>query len=272
MVSAARLNDGSTRPYGFGLRLRDVRGRPALAHGGAGRGLDTDSVYVPSEDLFVAVFANSSDPATDPGATVRRLAALAMGAPIPTFTRSAADPAELAPLFGAYSAQGAPPMRFFARDGRLYFGRGDDEREAFAAGEDRFFFGHNDLTWFRIVRSGEAAPAMEVHTAEAAAPIRATRSGPVPSEVALDPAVIAAYPGTYATETFRVTIARGGNGGLTLTPDGQGTVPLRALSQTEFRIDGRVPMRVVFHPEDGAVDRLTIHRGARQLQGRRVSR
>jgi CubicO group peptidase (beta-lactamase class C family) len=269
MISPARLADGSAEPYGFGLRLGSLRGQPAYAHGGSGRGLDSDSLYIPSQDLFVAVLANSDDPATDPGILTRRLAADALGQPIPSFTRAAVDKATIAPLFGAYSAADGPPRRFFARDGKLYLGRGDDEMEAFAAGEDRFFFGPDQLAWFRIIRSPTGAHVMEVHRAEAAAPDRGTRTGPVPAALAVPASVLQSYTGTYKTEGPVFTVALDPQGRLTISAPGQEPFALRPVSPTEFRVEG-APMRVVFHPEDGTVNRLTLHRGARELHGVRT--
>lgn len=268
MSRPARLADGSTETYGFGFRLREIRGRPALVHGGAGGGLDTDSVYIPSEDLFVAVFANSDDPAADPSILTRRLAALALGEPIPTFAKAAVDLATIEPLFGAYSGEGAPPMRFFARDGSLYLGRGDDDKEAFPAGDDRFFFGPDDLMWLRFVRRADGAHALEVHAPDTAAPLRAARTGPVPAALTVAAAVLNSYAGTYATETVTFTVSVDSAGRLTITQGVQSPFPLRPISQTEFRIDRA--MRIVFHPENGKVDRFTLYRGARELHGRRV--
>ncbi|MDQ3077259.1 MAG: beta-lactamase family protein [Pseudomonadota bacterium] len=267
MVRPARLADGSTEPYGFGLRLREIRGRPALVHGGAGGGLDTDSAYIPSADLFVAVFANSDDPATDPSTLVRRLAALAVGQPIPRFEQAALDIAAIEPLFGSYSADRGPPRRFFARDGKLYLGRGDAEREARPAGNDRFFFGADELDWFRIVRRADGAHVMEMDGPELAAPVRAVRTGPVPPAFTVAPSVLESYVGTFKTETVTLTVTMDA-GKLAIGPAGQRPQPMRPISNTEFRVDGG-GFRVVFHPEDGQVHRLTLHRGARVLTGLR---
>lgn len=269
MVSPARLADGSTESYGFGLRLRRIRGRDALVHGGAGAGLDTDSIYIPSEDLFVAVFANSDDPATDPSTLTRRLAALAMGTPFPTFRRAEVDPAAIEPLFGLYTAEEGEPLRFFGRDGKLFVGRGDGQIEALPAGEDRFFFDRDPLSWIRFVRRPGGAHLLEVHRPDRSEPQLAVRTGPVPPPftVALD--VLRTYVGTYQTETVTVTVALSEDGTLTIAPRGQSAASMRPVSETEFRIDG-TPMRVVFHPEGGTIDRLVIHRGARKLNGRRT--
>jgi len=269
MIRAARLADGSTRPYGFGLRLQELRGRPMLVHGGAGGGLDTDSVYIQSRDIFVAVLANSDEPATDPSTLTRRLAALALGEPIPVFTRADVDIGTIEPIFGSYSPPHGPAFLFFARDGKLYMGRGDTEREVLPAGQDRFFFGSEALMWFRIVRQADGAHVMELNPPDTAAPERSVRTGPVPAPLSVAPAVLQTYVGSYTTETLSVTVALGGNGWLTMTPSGQPPMPMRPVSQTEFRIDGGM-MRVVFHPESGRVDRFTLYRGARELHGRRT--
>lgn len=269
MTAPARLADGSTEPYGFGLRLRRIRGRDALVHGGAGAGLDTDSVYLPAEDLFVAVFANSDEPAADPSELTRRLAALALGEPFPTFRRAAIDPAAVAPLFGVYSAETDAPLRFFGRGGKLFVGRGDAQMEAFAAGEDRFFFERDPLSWIRFERRPDGAHLVEVHRPDRARPQLAVRTGPVPPPLTVARDVLQSYVGTYQTETVALAVALAGDGSLTIAPAGQPPMPMRPVSATEFRIDG-TPMRVVFHPENGATGRLTLHRGARELHGRRT--
>jgi hypothetical protein len=270
MIRPARLSDGSTHPYGFGLRLLKVRGVPALAHGGSGRGLDTDSLYIPSADLFVAVFANSDDPATDPSILSRRLAALALGQPIPTFSRAELSLPDVEPLFGAYQREGAPALRFFGRDGKLYLAHGDEEMEAFAAGGGRFFFGPQRLAWIRFDRQPGGAPVMEMHSPEDAEPQRVVRTGPVPPPLAIQPAVLRSYAGTYATETVVVTVALDENGRLTIQPAGGRAMPMRAVSETEFRVD-EAGFRLVFHPEEGEVNRLTLYRGARELHGKRTA-
>jgi CubicO group peptidase (beta-lactamase class C family) len=269
MIRPARLADGTTRPYGFGLRLQQLRGRPAFAHGGAGAGLDTDSLYLPAEDLFVAVFANSDSPATDPGILTRRLAALALGEPFPALGRVEVDMAAIEPLFGLYSAETGPPLRFFARGGKLFVGMGEGELEAFPAGDDRFFFGPDRLIWVRFERKPGGAHVALVDRPDEAKPLRAVRSGPAPPAFTVAPEVLRTYVGTYRTEALAVTIALGADGSLTITPAGQRPMRMRPVSETEFRIDG-TPMRLIFHPENGRVDRLTLYRGARELHGRRT--
>jgi D-alanyl-D-alanine carboxypeptidase len=43
-----------------------VRGRRAIGHNGSVAGFLTASLYLPEQDIFVAVFANSDAPAASP--------------------------------------------------------------------------------------------------------------------------------------------------------------------------------------------------------------
>ena len=63
-----------------------------------------------------------------------------------------------------------------------------------------------------------------------------------------------------------------GEGGvLTIQLSGQPAIPLRPASATEFVVQG-VNARIVFHAENGEVNRLVIHQDGRELEGRRAPR
>jgi len=270
MTSAARLADGSTRPYGFGLRLLKVRGRPAFVHGGAGRGVDTGSVYIPSEDVFVAVFSNSDELEADAGMVVQRLAALAVGQPIPSFDQVDVPLTEVEPLLGAYQMADGPQLRFFERGGKLHLAFDDEELEAVPAGEDRFFFAGGRLMWMAFERQADGAHVLKLDPPDEARPIRAIRVGAAPAPFAVAAHVLRSYVGTYTTEQPVVTVAMGEDGWLTIAAAGQGPFPMRPVSDTEFRVDA-AGFRVVFHPEGGTTDKLTMYRGARELHGTRTA-
>ena len=271
MTSPTVLPDGHSQPYGFGLQMEHLRGRDSLEHSGGIFGFSTYAAYVPSDDLFVAVFANSDEAVTAPGIVTWRLAALAMGQPYPEFRQAQVEAATLAPLFGVYRVgEGTATRRFFARDGKLWTMRdGGRDLEVFAAGEDRFFYGPNSLTWFRIVRQADGAPVMEMHQDGAETAERAVRTGDIPPELAVSRTILQTYVGHYQTPGPAADIALGENGVLTIQLSGQPAIPLRPVSETEYLVQG-VGARVVFHPENGQVNRFVIHQGERQLEARRA--
>ncbi|TFI58096.1 class A beta-lactamase-related serine hydrolase [Sphingomonas parva] len=279
MIAPTRLPNGETVPYGFGMGTAELRGRQAIGHGGGIFGFTTDSTYLPKDDLFVAVFTNSDKPATHPGVAMRRLAALALGEPYPEFAKVDVPAAALEPLFGSYTIDPAKPdakaeqRLFYARDGKLYTKRsGAPELEAFAAGGDRFFYGPNSLTWFRVARDSSGAHVLEMHDQGEDKIERAVRSGPVPAEpkaAAVPREVLQRYLGRYAIGAAHGTIAWGKGDSLTIQLAGQPALPLRAVSETEFDVPA-VDARIAFESENGAVARLVIDQGGRKMAAERV--
>jgi D-alanyl-D-alanine carboxypeptidase len=273
MIAPTPMPSGDAAPYGFGLRLGQVRGRRAIEHAGGIFGASTESVYLPDQNLFVAVFANSDSPAGSPVLTARRLAALALGDPYPTFERATLDMAAVEPFLGVYTLpDGAGERRFFARDGKLFTQRtGGNELEAFAAGDDRYFYGAESLTWFRLERDAAGALAMLMYQNGEPEAERTLRAGPIPPEaaaVAVPRETLATYAGRYTSPIGPVTIALGDTGGLTIQVEGQPAFAMRATSPTEFAV-GAVSARVVFHSEAGRVTRLVIEQGGRELPATR---
>lgn len=271
MTSPAPLPGGRTRPYGFGLELGEIRGRSTLGHGGGMPGVGARSIYVPSEDLFVAVLTNYDDnPDASPSSLARRLAALALGEPYREFTRTEVPQQTLAPLFGVYRiGDGEAKRSFYGRDGRLFTKReGASESEVFAAKDDHFFYGPRNLTWFRIERRPDGKHVMEMHQQGARQPERAVRDGDVAPPVTVDRATLQSYVGRYVTEGPTVTIAMGEDGVLTVQLGEQPALPIRPTSQTEFLVEP-VGARIVFHPGGGAVNRLVIHQRGGQVEARR---
>lgn len=271
MIAKTVLNDGKINPYGFGLSNRDVRGRAAIGHGGGIFGFNTDSIYLPKEDLFVAVFANSDQPATEPGTVMMQLAALAIGDPFPAFERVELDPKNIEPLFGVYKVEG-DERRFFAKDGKLFTQRGGGRAlEVQPAGGGKFFY-PGSLTWFEIGEDALGTPSMTMHHDGAAKGEQALRTGPIPSEpktVELPKTLLARYVGSYQARLGVAKVAIADSGPMTLQLGAQQPVPIIPISETEFLADG-IDAKVVFHLEGATVKRLIIHQGGRELPAERV--
>jgi CubicO group peptidase (beta-lactamase class C family) len=273
MTVPTALPGGRSEPYGFGIGFGSVRGRNTIGHNGGIFGFSTESLYIPSDDLFVAVFANSDEPATHPSLLASRLLALALGDPYRSFRRAEVDQRALAPLFGVYRiGDTGVSRRFFARDGKLYTMRdGAPESEVFAAADGHFFYPNNN-NWFRMVHRPGSAPAMEMHQNGDDKAELATRTGDIPAEAPaaqVSREVLESYVGRYQTAGPAAEIAMAEGGGLTIQLSGQEALPMRATSQTEFVVQG-VNARVVFHAEGGSVNRFVIHQGGQELEARRA--
>jgi D-alanyl-D-alanine carboxypeptidase len=270
MTAPTVMPDGSTEDYGFGIAPREVRSRKALGHGGGIFGFSTDSIYLPKEDVFVAVFTNSDSPAASPGAVMQRLAALAIDDPFPTFTKAALDPKAVEPWVGLYKVKDGE-RRVFLRDGKLYTQRtGGAELEAFAAGDGKYFY-QNSLTWFELKRDAAGTPVVAVYQQGAAIPEVSPRAGDIPAEakaVDVPRATLESYAGTYISPAGPLVVVLPASGPMTVQLGGQQPIPVAAVSQTEFRTQG-VDARVEFKLENGKVVGAVLKQGGRELPAKR---
>jgi hypothetical protein len=271
MIAPTVLPDGSTEKYGFGIAQREVRGRAALGHGGGIFGFSTDSIYLPKEDVFVAVFTNSDSPAADPGMVMMKLAAMALGDPFPTFDKVALDAKAVEPWVGVYKVKDGE-RRVFLKDGKLYTQRtGGGELEALAAGNGRYFYA-NSLTWFELKRDAAGTPVMAMYQNGAVTPDLSARSGPIPPEpkaAEVPRATLQTYVGQYVAAIGTLTVALPANGPMTVQLTGQQPIPVAAISQTEFRTLG-VDARLEFKLEGGKVVGVVLNQGGREIQAKRV--
>lgn len=270
MIAPTTLPDGETVPFGFGLVSSDLRGRDAIGHSGGIFGFVTDSIYLPEEDVFVAVFANTDSPIVGPATTMRRLAAAAIGEPYAQFAEVDTDLAAFAPLFGVYDVGGNATRSFFLRNNQLYTQRsGGSELPVYYAGDNRFFYGADSLTWFELV-AGESGPAaMRMYQDGAAEPEIASRSGPMADTLEVPTATLDRYVGTYATPVGNAVLTVNDAGLLTFQLPGQPAFPMMAISQSEFSIPS-VGAVIAMVEESGAVTGLIIRQVGQEVPGERL--
>jgi len=159
------------------------------------------------------------------------------------------------------------------RDGKLYTRRtGGSDLEAFAAGGDRFFYGPDNFTWFEIRRGSGGKHVMAMYQNGATKPELSTRSGPVPPEpkaVDLPRSTLERYVGSYKSDRGPVVIAMGTDGRLTGKFGRQPPLPLRALSEAEFALEG-IDAKITFQLEQGRTARLVFKQGSVEIVAERV--
>lgn len=274
MTAPTQMADGTEIPYGFGLSVDDVRTRPAIGHSGGIFGFTTDSVYVPDDTLYVTVLANSDQPPLEVGVLMRRLASYALNDPYPMFEAVEIDLASLDDLYGVYAIDGTAETRqFFARDGQLYTLRsGGSASEVFPAGDNRFFYGPNSLTWFEIVPSDAGTYQMNMYQQGASEAEPALWSAPIPEQpdvIDLPASTLEAYVGAYALGAAVLEIRFVEAGVLEAQLTGQDPIAINAISETEFLVSG-VDARLVFSAGEPAPS-VTLQQSGQEILAERVT-
>lgn len=273
MIAPTVLNDGEEEGYGFGIRPYEIRNADAIGHSGGIFGFATNSAYLPDSGIFVAVFANSDSPQTAPDLLINRIAAMALDNPFPEFSVAEVDATALSALFGEYRIGEGETRQFYERDGKLYTLRsGNSETEVFAAGDNRFFYGPDSLTWMSIEPGDDGEMVMKMHQNGAQELELAAYIGPVPEKVTvtLTRETLALYAGTYATPMGDLVVVLGDDGVLTGKLGSQPAAVLTPMSETEFAVEG-VSATVTMTVEQEVVTGLVIEQGGQQLPAKRVT-
>jgi CubicO group peptidase (beta-lactamase class C family) len=162
MTTPYVLKNGQPTTYGYGLSIADLRGRRAIRHGGGIFGFVTDALYLPDQDVFVAVFSNNAAGGINPGLPASKLAALAVGDPFPEFTEVTVPEDVLRRYVGVYEIKDASRTVTF-RDGALYTQRtGGAQTRAIAASPTRFFY-RTSLSYFDFVVEDGRVTAMVMY-------------------------------------------------------------------------------------------------------------
>jgi CubicO group peptidase (beta-lactamase class C family) len=270
MTSPAKLNDGSSAPYGFGLHLDALRGMKTIGHGGGIFGFVTASTYIPEKDVFVAVFTNVIPPVTSPDVVVSKLAALAAGAPFPSFDKKALDVAALTPVLGVYkSVDGKIQRVLFEREGKLLTRSDGPATEVFAAGDNRYFY-DDGLQWFEL-RKSSAGPVIAMYSPEAKEPELSRRVGAVPPEekpVEVPRATLERFVGSYLLGSQNAVVTLGENG-LSVKLGPQPPFQLIARGQDAFEVETAGAL-LTFNGESGPASSMTIKQGNRTIEAKRI--
>jgi CubicO group peptidase (beta-lactamase class C family) len=273
MTTPYTLKGGEQTGYGYGLATREVRGRDAIGHGGGIFGYVTDELYLPEEDVFVAVFCNSTGPEVPPTVVANKLAAIAIGEPYPEWKEITLDEEVLQRYAGVYRIAESAQRVVTVEHGQLYTQRtGGAKVRAYPASETHFFY-KNSLSHFEfVVEGGETYMLMYQDGAEEAErAVRVADAPPAREPIELDPSIYDDYVGVYELEPgFDLTVSRDGDR-LIVQATGQSAVEILPESETEFFIR-EIDAQITFvRNASGSVDRLILHQGGRDIPAERKS-
>jgi CubicO group peptidase (beta-lactamase class C family) len=134
-----KLPGGKGANYGYGWFIGNIHGSPIIEHGGNMGGFMSHAIYLPREDIFVAVFYNFRSPARLPEFLAGDLAALAINKPY-NIKEIALDENLLKSYVGVYEEEGVERL-LTVENGKLYYQRvGANKMLMRPYAKDKFFF------------------------------------------------------------------------------------------------------------------------------------
>jgi CubicO group peptidase (beta-lactamase class C family)/uncharacterized protein YneR len=264
-----RLTDGKSTSYGYGWFLSHLQGSPTIEHGGGINGYLTSSVYLPDEDVFVALFSNNN--AKAPEFSALRMAALAIGKPLKT-SEMKLDEAAMKEYQGIYVNEQEREARIELDEGKLVVARSGGSRRTMMPVERDLFLIENTFTSLRFSR--DAAGKIMMATFDDRGDVTEWKKSDKPLEekkvITVDEALLEEYTGEYEMQPgFSITFTREGNR-LFAQATGQQKFEVFAESETKFFLKV-VDAQVEFVADpDGKVNNMILHQGGQQIKGKRV--
>ena len=266
--SPFKLNDGEESDYGYGWTLSKIYDRPAVEHGGGINGFLTESIYIPEEELFVAVFSNCNCQSPSPAAN--KMAALALGE-LKVFTKVKLSAEKLQEYVGVYENEEGNKHKIVLEDGQLYtMSRGGNRYELNPMGEDWVFFNDN-LRTAQFVR-GTEGKVVAIKAYERGSYLGTAKSTTEKVEakqaITLSESELQEYIGTYDMGPFKIKVTLE-EGKLYGKPDGDGKAELWPSAKDEFFLKV-VDATVKFLRVNGKVQSMKVTQGDAQLEGNLV--
>lgn len=262
-----KLSDGKGTHYGYGWSLSVVQGSPTIEHGGGINGFLTNAIYLPNEDVFVAVFSNSN--AKPPNDVSVKMAALTIGKPY-NYKEIQLDDAAQESYVGVYENEEGTQRIITKADKQLFSQRTGGPKYAIKAYENDKFFFPNSLTTLAFQRDNQNKITRVISTERVAEIIWNKTTKPIPSaktEITVTEAVLSQYTGEYhVTPAFSLTITKEGSR-LFAQATSQGKNEIFAETENKFFfkvVDAQVEF---IKDANGQFSKLILYQGGQKIEG-----
>jgi uncharacterized protein YneR len=246
-----------------------LQGSRTIEHGGGINGYLTSSVYLPDEDVFVALFSNSTTKA--PEFTSLRMAALAIGKPLKTIEIKL-DETALDKYVGVYVNEDGKEITVSREGTQLSAMRSGAPRANMKCIDNDKFIFDESFTYVTFTRdgAGNVVSATVDDRGDVRVWKKTDKKVEVKKAIEIDEAMLDKYVGEYELRPgFIITFTREGNR-LFTQATGQDRFEVFAESKTKFFLKV-VDAQVEFIPdEDGTVNKMILYQGGQKIEASRI--
>ena len=174
MTKPFKLNDGGISNYGYGLGLKKLNKYDAIAHTGGINGFITHAIYIPLEDLYIAVLSNSNS--YNPIYISNLLAAQALNISIPKFDIVSLNEDVAKKLMGSYQINAQSVRTLSLLKGKVYSQRDHGRKfEIIPMAENAFYF-PDSLNYIIIDKNDAGKQVMKFYSNLAVNPQQAIKN------------------------------------------------------------------------------------------------
>lgn len=262
------LKDGSNTGYAYGWSIDEMYGQKVIEHGGGIPGFLTASMYLPKDNVFVAVFSNCN--CKGPETAANKMAALAIGQSL-VWEKITLTEAALDQYVGIYEIS-AEEKQTISREGQqLYATRtGRNRYEIYPNAVDQFIF-EDGLTSFQFIRD-EKGKVLKLKAFRRGSfqkeAVRTSEVVEIPKAIQLNVAILEEYVGAFDMGPFKVFFTLE-DGRLFGQPEGQSKEELFAKAKDQFFLKS-VDASLEFIRENGKVIAVKLIQGNNVLEGQLI--
>jgi CubicO group peptidase (beta-lactamase class C family) len=259
-----KLNNGEKTNYGYGWELNEINGNPTIEHAGGIFGFVTNSIYLPDEDVFVAIFSNCD--CNDPGNVSTRMAALAINKPYHNNTEQVILDADYLQKFvGVYDFEDGSSRIITLENNKLNSQRtGGGKFEMFAANKKLFCF-EDSFATLEFNEDGNKIKAVFTNRNTKTEGVKTDKEIPSYNEIKLSEEILKRYTGIFELQPgFNITISLE-NGKLMTQATGQEKFELFAEAQTKFFLKVVDAHLEFFENETGEYERFVLYQGGQEF-------
>jgi hypothetical protein len=264
-----KLINGKETSYGYGWRLGYVYESPSIWHGGLINGFITMAIYLPVEDVFVAVFSNCD--CNSPEVTTSWLAALMAGKPS-EYKEVAVENTSLQGYAGLYENLKGQQRIITVSDNKLYSQAGRGPKSNLKSYQkDLFFFNAMQTADFSRNEKGEIEKLTTKNINGNDIWIKTNK--PIPSEngIKVDGKILEAYVGSYeVTPEFTFAISKEQDKLFLKAPEQE---KLEMFPETEIKFFLKVnDAEFVFVKDDsGKITKVVMNQGGREADAKKIN-
>lgn len=259
-----KLNNGENINYGYGWELNEINGSQTIEHAGGIFGFVTNSIYLPDEDVFVAIFSNCD--CNDPANVSTRMAALAINKPYPTNSEQfILDANYLQKFIGVYDFEDGSSRIITFENNKLNSQRtGGGKFEMFAASKNKFCF-EDSFAAIEFIEKGKNIEAIFTNRNNKTEGLKTDKEIPTSKEIKVDEEILKRYIGVFELEPgFNITISLD-NGKLMSQATGQQKFELFAEAETKFFLKVVDAHLEFFENESGEYERFVLYQGGQEF-------
>ncbi|NSW93122.1 MAG: serine hydrolase [Bacteroidales bacterium] len=260
---------GEGAGYGYGWFISQLQGSRSIEHGGGINGFLTHSVYLPDEDVFVAVFSNTTG--KSPEMVTLKMAASAIGKPWKP-SEIQLDEKILDEFTGVYENEEGTQAVVSRTDKQLSLTRpGGSAREINPYEKDKFYIKDTFIT-IEFVRGsdGKVSKAVLNDRGNVSEWKRTDKKPVTRKEIQLSETILSQYVGEYQLGPgFTLVVTRDGNR-LFAQATGQEKVEIFPESETKFFLKVVDAQLEFVRDASGNVSKAILYQGGQKFEAVRI--